>query len=74
MFNIYGRIVHKRAKGCSYFYELLSINDKNDGWAGPCIRMENDLVINDPTYNFESESFVENVKNIMGLKYFNRIK
>ena len=74
VYNIYGRIVHKRAKGCSYFYELLSINEKKDGWASPCIKMENDIMANDPLYSFEPESFAENIKNIMKLKYFNRIK
>ena len=31
-YNIYGRIVTKKRKGCSYFYDLLNINAKNDGW------------------------------------------
>ena len=73
VFNIYGRIVHKRAKGCSYFYELLSANDKQDGWESPCNRMENDLTNFNPEYDFDRGCFLKNV-NIMKLKYFNRIK
>ena len=30
-FNAYGRIVHKKARGCSIFYKLLSYEDKKDG-------------------------------------------
>ena len=32
IFNIYGRIVHKKAKGCSHFYKMLSTHDKR--WVG----------------------------------------
>ena len=38
-FNIYGRIVAKKAKGCSYFYELLCANAKTDGWVMPEIKL-----------------------------------
>ena len=31
IYNIYGRIVHKKAKGCSHFYKMLSTHDKKDG-------------------------------------------
>ena len=27
-YNLYGRIVTKKSKGCSYFYELLNLNAK----------------------------------------------
>ena len=43
-FNVYGWIVHKKAKGCSHFYKLLCAYDKNNGWAAPCNGMERDLV------------------------------
>ena len=38
--NAYGRIVHRKAKGCSNFYNLLSFHDKKDGWDGACCSME----------------------------------
>ena len=31
-YNIYGRIFTKKNKGCSYFYNLLNVNAKSDGW------------------------------------------
>ena len=36
--------------------------------------MENDLINLDPKYAFDREHFFKNVKNIMNIKYFNRIK
>ena len=42
-FNIYGRIVFKRAIWCSYFYKLLCANDKNEGWEKPSNAMKRDL-------------------------------
>ena len=41
-YNIYGRILFKRAKGCSYFYKLLCVSDKRDGGENPCNSMERD--------------------------------
>ena len=50
---IYGRIVHKKTRGCAHFYKLLSMHDKNVGWDAPCNCMERDLVDFDPDYNFD---------------------
>ena len=61
-YNIYGRIVHKKAKGCSYFYKLLCAQDKNDEWVAPCNGMEKDLVEFDPNYDFDLERFLSNGK------------
>ena len=66
--------MHKKAKGCSHFYKLLSAHNKNDGWEAPCNGMERDLEDFDPDYDFDREMFVEYTKKIMNLKYFNRIK
>ena len=52
--------MHKKAKGCSYFYKILSTHDKKDGWDSSCNRMENDLTEYDPEYEFDSESFFNN--------------
>ena len=40
VFNIYGRIVHKKAKGCSYFYVLLCTHDKKMGGIAPVIKLK----------------------------------
>ena len=49
-FNLYGRIVTKKAKGCSFFYELLSANAKKDGWVLPEIKLVAEMMDfkNDP--------------------------
>ena len=58
-YNIYGHIVHKKARGCSHFYKLLSAHDKNYSWDAPCIGMERDLVDFEPDYDFEQEIFFQ---------------
>ena len=73
-FNAYGRIVHKKAKGCSSFYRLLNFDEKKDGWDKACRGMERDLFDFNPSYCFDSETFYANVKKIVNLNYFNRIK
>ena len=43
-FNLYGRIVTKKAKGCSFYHELLSANAKKDGWVLPKIKLVAEMV------------------------------
>ena len=74
IYNIYGRIMHKKANGCSHFYKMLSTHDRKDGWDGPCNKMEIDLTNFDPDYEFDRENFFNNVNKIMSIIYFNRIK
>ena len=50
--NAQGRIVHRKAKGCSSFYKLLSFHDKKDVWESACCSMECDLTNLDPNYIF----------------------
>ena len=73
-YNIYGRIVNKKEKGCTHFYKLLCANDKTDGCVASCNGMERDLTEFNPSYKFERETFLENLGKIMSLKYFNRLK
>ena len=39
-YNVYGRLVTKRKKGCSFFYSLLNAHAKTDGWTKCCIKIE----------------------------------
>ena len=55
-------------------YKMLSAHDKKDGWDSSCNKMENDLADFDPEYEFDRDSFFNNVTMIMSIKYFNRIK
>ena len=52
-YNMYGKIVNKKVKGCSHFYKLLCANDKTDGWVASCNRTERDLTDYNPGYKFE---------------------
>ena len=63
-FNAYGRIIHRKAKGCSNFYKLLSFEEKTDGWDAACRGMERDLLGFDPNCNFDPQTFYENVRKI----------
>ena len=40
LYNMYGRIVTKKSKGCSYYYDLLNINAKTDGWCNIKLKLE----------------------------------
>ena len=40
---MYGRIVTKRKKGCSYFYDLLNMHAKRDGWTMCGTKLEDKL-------------------------------
>ena len=46
----------------------------SDGWDSASRSMERDLTDFDPNYLFERDNFFANVKKIMNLNFFNRIK
>ena len=55
-FNMYGRIIHRKARGCANFYKLLRFEEKKDGWEAACRGMERDLLEFDPNSNFDSQT------------------
>ena len=42
-YNIYGRLVTKKKKGCSTYYAILNVNAKKDGWVRCGIKLEVDF-------------------------------
>ena len=50
------------------------MEEKKDGWDAACRGMERDLLDFDPHFNFNPQTFYENVKKVLNLNYFNRIK
>ena len=56
------------------FTSCFVLREKKDGWEAAFRGMERDLLKFDPNNNFDSQTFYENVKKILNLKYFNRIK
>ena len=66
-FNAYGRIIHRQNNGCSYFYKLLSFEEKKDGWEAACRGMERDFLDFNPNYYFDPQTFYANVKKLVNL-------
>ena len=73
-FNLYGRIVTRRARGCSFYYKLLNANAKNDGWVLPKIKLIAEMIDfkNDPGY--DNTDFMQFVKEIIKMPYLKRLK
>ena len=42
-FNIYGRLITKWKRRCSYYYSLLNANGKKDGWVRCRLKLEDDF-------------------------------
>ena len=42
-FNVYGRLITKRKKGCSHYYGLLNANAKKDGCVRCGLKLGDDL-------------------------------
>ena len=73
-FNLYGRIVTKKAKGCSYFYELLCANNKADGWVMPELKLLAEMTEFEDNLDYENANFMRHVKEILKMPYLNRLR
>ena len=40
LYNLYGRIIAKKLKGYSYYYNILNANSKKDGWVQANTKLE----------------------------------
>ena len=75
-YNIYGRIVTKKRKGCSHFYDLLNMNSKNDGWVKCGLRLEVDFSEANLNWQYDEDGLIKIVieilrtPNLNGLKQF----
>ena len=74
MYNIYGRIVTKKLKGCSYYYEILNANSKKDGWVQANIKLEAELTEFDNGLEYDSDEFMKIVMEIIKMPFLNRLK
>ena len=74
LYNIYGRIVTKRKKGCSHYYSLLNANAERDGWVRCGIKLEDDLY--DEVINWEYDECVvlKIIMQVLRTPYLNRLK
>ena len=55
VYNLYVRIIIKNPKGCTYYYELLNINAKADGWVAVNFKLEAEFTEVDENWSYDSE-------------------
>ena len=73
-YNIYGRLVTKRKKGCSFFYSLLNTHAKSDGWVKCCTKMEYEAESKGLSWDCDMQHIIEIVKQVNRTPYLNRLK
>ena len=73
-FNLYGRIITKKARGCSYFYELSTANAKSDGWIQLELKLLSEMAEFKNDKHYENEDYMRFVKEILKMPYLNRLK
>ena len=73
-FNLYGRIVTKKSRGCSYFYELLCTSYKTDGWTNPELKLIAEMTNYTDNLDYENDSYMKYVKQILKMPYLNRLR
>ena len=73
-YNVYGRLVTKRKKGCSFFYSLLNAHAKADGWSKCCVKMEYKAESEGLSWDCDMFHIIEIVKQVNKTPYLNRLK
>ena len=73
-YNVYGRLVTKRKRGCSYFYSLLNTHSKTDGWVKCCIKMESEAENEGLDWECDEYEIIKIVKQVNKTPYLNRLK
>ena len=73
-YNIYGRLVTKRKKGCAFYYSLLNTHAKSDGWVKSSIKIESDAENEGLSWECDTQYIVDIVKQINKTPYLNRLK
>ena len=73
-YNIYGRLVTKRKKECSYFYSLLNTHSKTDGWVKCCTKLESEAENEGLNWECDEYDILMRVKQVYKTPYLNRLK
>merc|ERR1711888_254978 len=73
-YNIYGRLVTRRRKGCSYFYSLLNIHAKTDGWVKCCTKLESEAESEGLNWDCDEYEIIMRIKQVYKTPYMNRLK
>ena len=67
MFNVYGKIVIRKKKGCAYYYKLLNAHKKLNGWITESNSLEKEALEHTATDLFCSKLFEEEVRKMLKL-------
>ena len=59
-YNIYGRLVTKKKKGCSIYYALLNVNAKRDGWVRCGIKLEIEFTEKNIGWEYDEDEVLTN--------------
>ena len=70
LYNLYGRIIAKKPKGCSYYYNILNANSKKDGWVQANIKLEAELTEFDDGLEYDGDEFMKIMSFLNRLKQF----
>ena len=73
-YNVYGRLVTKRKKGCNFFYSLLNTHAKSDGWHKCSLKMEHEAECEGLSWDCDVFLITELVKQVNKTPYLNRLK
>ena len=73
-YNIYGRLVTKRKKGCNFFYSLLNAHARADGWAKCSLKLEYEAECEGLAWDCDVFLITELVKQVNKTPYLNRLK
>ena len=74
LYNLYGRIVTKKAKGCSFYNEVLNANSKQNGWIQPKNKLETEITEFDNEFKYDSNEYMKIVMEVIKMPYLNRLK
>ena len=74
LYNIYGRIITKKPKGCSFYYEILNANSKKEGWIQTNIKLEAELTEFDHGLKYDKNELMKIVLEIIKKPFLNRLK
>ena len=74
MYKVYGRIITKKPKGCSHYYEILSAGSKKDEWDQANIKLEAELTEFDDELEYDAAEFMKIVMEIIKMPFLKRLK
>ena len=74
IYNVYGRTVFRKSKGCPHYHKLVNANKKHNGWVTACNSLEKEVLEHFPNDIFYDDMFNKDVRQILKLHNFNTLK